>query len=115
MRANERIQVDLETAVKELGYIYKRKRDSNTVGDTIPSSVAAEAVFTIWRKKPYQAKFRRSDLFGKRLYADIFDNLNAAQLVIAVLIFRYCDSQRKKVQLLLQYQHISYSKGNLRE
>jgi len=108
LRANETIQVDLETAVKELGYTYKRKRDSNTVGDTIPSSVAAEAVFTIWRKKPHQAKFRRSDLFG-RLYAEIFNNLNAAQLVIAVLIFRHCDSQRKKIQLIQQYPHISYS------
>ena len=26
----------------------------------------------------------------------IFDNLNAAQMVIAVLIFRYCDNNRKK-------------------
>lgn len=108
LRANESIQRDLETAVKELGYMYKRKRDSNTIGDAIPSSVAAEAVFTIWRKKPHQAKFRRSDLFG-RLYYDIFENLNAAQLVIAVLIFRYCDSQRKKSTLLQQYPHISYS------
>lgn len=108
LRANEPIQRDLETAVKELGYTYKRKRDSNTIGDPIPSSVAAEAVFTIWRKKPHQAKVRHSDLFG-RLYDDIFIDLNAAQLVIAVLIFRYCDSQRKKALLLQQYPHISYS------
>ena len=26
----------------------------------------------------------------------IFDNLNAAQMVVAVLIFRYCDNNRKK-------------------
>lgn len=108
LRANEQIQRDLETAVKELGYTYKRKRDSVSGGEPIPSSVAAEAVFTIWRKKPHLAKFRRSDLFGK-FYYDIFRNLNAAQLVIAVLIFRYCDSQRKKLKLLEQYPHLSYS------
>lgn len=108
LRANESIQRDLEAAVKELGYVYKRKRDNITSGDSIPSSVAAEAVFAVWKKSPHLAKFRRSELFGK-FYYDVFQNLNAAQLVIAVLIYRYCDSQRKKARLIEAYPHISYS------
>lgn len=76
--------------------------------DTIPSSVAAEAVLSIWRKKPHVAKFHQNELFGK-FYEDVFTDLNAAQLVIAVLIYRYCDSQRKRESLINQYPHISYS------
>lgn len=108
LRANEKIQRDLEIAVKELGYLYKRKREGISSGDAIPSSVAAEAVFAVWRKKPHLAKFRRSDLFGK-FYEIVFPDLNAAQLVIAVLIYRYCDSQRKKSKVVEKYRHISYS------
>ncbi len=108
LRANEKLQRDLEIAVQELGYAYRRKRDSVSVADAIPSSVAAEAVYTIWRKKPHLAKFRRSELFGK-FYYEVFENLNAAQLVTAVLIFRYCDNQRKKEKLQIKYPHIAYS------
>ena len=41
------------------------------------------------------AKYRRNEFFDK-YYSLIFDDLNAAQMVIAVLIFRYCDNNRKK-------------------
>lgn len=108
LRANEKLQRDLEIAVQEIGYVYKRKRDSVSTTDAIPSSVVAEAVYTIWHKKPHLAKFRRSELFGK-FYFEVFENLNAAQLIIAVLIFRYCDSQRKKEKLQEIYPHIAYS------
>ncbi|MDC3416664.1 AIPR family protein [Aquibacillus salsiterrae] len=109
LRANEKIQRDLEIAINELGYSYKRKREgiSSSV-EAIPSSVAAEAIFSIWKHKPHLTKFRKNELFGK-FYFDIFKDVNAAQLVIAVLIFRYCDSQRKKTSLLSNYPHISYS------
>ena len=108
LKANENLQRDLEADVKELGYTYKRKRDSALTGDTIPSSVAAEAVCAVWRRKPHMAKFRKNDLFGK-LYLSVFENLNSAQLVIAVLIYRFCDSKRKNPKLLDRYPHLSYS------
>ena len=109
LRANETHQKQLEIAVEQLGYSYKRKRDSGvSFGDSIPSSVAAEAVFAIWRKQPHIAKYKRNELFGK-FYSEIFNDLNAAQLVIAVLIFRYCDSQRKRDILVSQYPHLPYS------
>ncbi|WP_145148513.1 AIPR family protein [Paenibacillus xylanexedens] len=109
LRANEAHQKELEIGVEQLGYTYKRKRD-NTVsfGDTIPSSVAAEAVFSIWRMQPHIAKYKRNELFGK-FYQDIFNGLNAAQLIIAVLIYRYCDSNRKRENLLALNPHLPYS------
>ncbi|MFB5762244.1 AIPR family protein [Paenibacillus medicaginis] len=109
LRANEAHQKELEMGVEQLGYVYKRKRD-NTVSfvDNIPSSVAAEAVYAIWRKQPHVAKYKRNELFGK-FYNDIFHNLNAAQLIIAVLIYRYCDTQRKRETLVNQFPHLPYS------
>ena len=108
LRANDPIQKQLEIAVNELGYIYKRKREGSATGEYIPSSVAAEAVFTIWREKPHLAKFKRNELFGK-YYREIFHDLNASQLIIAVLIYRYCDSQRKKSMFVQQHPHLPYS------
>jgi hypothetical protein len=108
LKANEELQRNLEIAIKELGYTYKRKREGVSTSDAIPSSVAAEAVYAIWRKRPHVAKFKRNELFG-RFYYEIFDNLNAAQLVIAVLIYRFCDNQRKKVSTSGLNSHIPYS------
>lgn len=88
LRSNDEIQRQLETGIKDLGYEYKRKRDHrNFTAQIIPSTVVAEAVLAIWRKRPHQAKFRRKEHFG-RLYADIFQNLNPSQAILAVLIFR---------------------------
>ncbi len=108
LRANDSIQKNLILSIKELNYVYKPKRDISANGDVIPSSVAAEAVYAIWRKRPHQAKFMQRELFGK-FYYDIFNTLNGAQLVLAVLIYRFCDNQRRKEALILQYPHIPYS------
>jgi hypothetical protein len=110
LRANDDLQKRLETAVAELGYLYKRKKD-NTISSretTILSSVAAESIFSIWKQKPYQAKFKKNELFGT-FYQDVFSNINAAQLIISVLIYRFCDTQRKKTALRDAYPHIPYS------
>lgn len=108
LRANDSIQNKLEIDLKELGYHYKRKKEGISQIDTIPSSVVAESVFSIWRKKPHQAKFKRTELFGK-FYEEIFKDLNSAQAVLAVLIHRYCDTQRKRVELYSKYIHLPYS------
>lgn len=51
---------------------------------------AAEAVLSVWRERPQQAKFRK-------LYADIFtEDLNAAQVVVAVLLFRVAENKRRR-------------------
>lgn len=110
LRSNDRIQRNLETDIKQLGYSYRRKRDISSSKDSvIPLSVAAQAIFAIWKEKPNIAKFKRKELFGA-LYNQVYTNdLNAAQVVLAVLIYRYCDTQRRKNDLIEQYPHIPYS------
>ena len=94
LKSNDEIQKLLEISAKDLGYIYKRKRDNLGNTNVIPSTVAAEAVLAVWRKKPHLAKYKRNEFFDK-YYDEIFYNLNAAQMIIAVIIFRYCDTCRK--------------------
>lgn len=97
LKSNDEKQILLETGSKELGYVYKRKRDAaiNVSANSIPTSVAAEAVLSVWRDMPYIARYRKNDLFDS-YYEKIFDELTAAQMILAVLIFRYCDTMRKK-------------------
>jgi len=110
LRANDDLQKRIETTVAELGYTYKRKKD-NTISPrdtTILSSVAAESIYSIWKKKPFQAKFKKNELFGA-FYHQVFDDINGVQLVVAVLIYRFCDTQRKKTALRNDFPHIPYS------
>jgi hypothetical protein len=110
LRSNDDLQKRLETAIKELGYYYKRKKDSNpsSPDKTILSSVAAEAIYSVWKRKPFQAKFKKNELFGA-FYSEIFKDVNAAQVIISVLIYRFCDTQRKKLELRDAHPHIPYS------
>jgi len=110
LRSNDHIQRTLETDIKLLGYNYRRKKDiASTSESIIPLSVAAQAIYSIWKEQPNVAKFKRKELFGS-LYERVYTkNLNAAQVVIAVLIYRYCDNQRRKVNLISDFPHIPYS------
>ena len=96
LRSNDDRQQVLALAVEQLGFAYKRHRDETSVpATTITTSVAAESILAVWRHRPHQAKFRRSEHFGT-LYDNIFDpQLNAAQLITAVLIFRSVENRRK--------------------
>lgn len=47
-------------------------------------------------------------MFGK-FYEKIFQDLTASQLIIAVLVFRYCDNQRRREDLIYQFSHLPYS------
>lgn len=96
LRSNDEIQRQLEIGIKDLGYTYKRKREEGGRGSSVvTSSIVAESVLAIWRKKPQQAKFRRKEHFGK-LYDAIFKELNAAQALLATLIFRHIENERKR-------------------
>jgi hypothetical protein len=97
LRSNDKIQQKLELAIKDLAYEYKRKRDDNKSNSNtiIPSKIAAKAILSIWRKKPHQVKFREKEVFGQ-FYDEIFTtDLNASQLIIAVLIYRMIENKRK--------------------
>jgi hypothetical protein len=62
----------------------------------ISSATAAEAVLSIWRHRPHQAKFKTGEHFGN-LYDTIFTaDLNGAQVIAAVLLFRIAENKRKR-------------------
>lgn len=99
LHSNDEIQKQLETGIAALGYTYKRQREEGGGGTAaIASTIAAEAVLAIWRNKPHQAKFLRREHFGK-LYQEIFKDMNAAQAILAVLIFRIVENERKRPAL----------------
>lgn len=96
LRSNDEIQKNLELGIKDLGFTYKRQREEGGGGSSvITSSIAAEATLAVWRQRPHQAKFRRKEHFGK-LYDLIFQDLNAAQAILAVLVFREVENERKR-------------------
>ena len=95
LKSNDDCQKLLERGAADLGYSYKRKRDHSLSTNAIPSTVAAEAVFAVWRGRPHLAKYKRNEFFDK-YYDEIFTDLNAAQMIIAVVIFRFCDNYRKR-------------------
>lgn len=96
LRSTDEMQKQLELGLSGLGYTYKRQREEGGGGASVITSwIVAEAVLAIWRERPHQAKFRRKEHFGK-LYKDIFVQLNAAQALLAVLIFRAVENERKR-------------------
>lgn len=97
LRSNDEKQHRLETSMKDLGFIYRRKRtDSPSKPTDISSGTAAEAVLAIWRQSPHQAKFLTREHFGK-LYDTIFtDNLNGAQVILGVLLYRIAENHRRR-------------------
>jgi AIPR protein len=98
LRSNDDIQQRIELSVSQLNFNYRRRRtEGQLVSTDITPGVAAEAVLSVWRKKPHQAKFFNREHFGK-LYDVIFDSsLNGAQLIAAVLLFRIAENHRKRL------------------
>ena len=96
LRSNDELQRALALGMEQLGYTYKRHRDeAGVAADTVTSGAVAEAVLAVWRERPHQAKFRRREHFGK-LYDTIFRDLNAAQALLATLIFRMVERRRRE-------------------
>ena len=97
LRANDERQQTLEMDIEQLGYHYRRKHsDIGPRPSDISSGVTAEAILSVWRKKPHQAKFFSREHFGK-LYDLIFtQQLNGSQVVIAVLLYRIAEKRRKR-------------------
>lgn len=97
LRSNDEIQLRLEMDIKQLGYVYRRKRADTAIKPTdITTGTAAEAVLSIWRNAPHQARFFSREHFGK-LYDIIFSSaLNGSQVVIAVLLYRIAENHRKR-------------------
>jgi len=102
LRANDAIQRKLGLGIKDFDYEYERKRDDvePDAPYDISSQTAAEAILAIWRRKPHQLRVNKGDIFDHPFYAEIFTNeLNAAQLVIAVSILRMVETKRKGMNM----------------
>lgn len=98
LKSNDEIQKRLEEDVRNLGFVYRRKRTESVASrpEEISSGTAAEAILSVWRRKPHQAKFFAREHFGK-LYAEIFDEtLTGAELVAATLLYRIAENKRKR-------------------
>jgi hypothetical protein len=97
LRSSDPGQQQIELSMKDLGYEYRRQRSERALTpQEISVGTAAEAVLSVWRRRPQQAKFRSGEHFGK-LYSDIFSaELTAAQVVTAVLLFRIAENKRKR-------------------
>jgi len=108
LHSNDDIQKALAIGILSLGYAYRHKRDdTSSSSKTIHSTIVAESVLAIWRQKPHQARFMRREHFGK-LYDLIFSSLNAAQAVVAALVFRFVENERKRPSLA-DYRFLPYS------
>jgi hypothetical protein len=97
LRSNDEKQQKLDASIKDMGFAYRRKRmDGQTKQTDITSGAAAEAILAVWRKSPHQAKFLSREHFGK-LYDKIFNSdLNGAQVIAAVLLYRIAENRRKR-------------------
>jgi hypothetical protein len=97
LKANDPKQVQLEEDIDGLGYTYRRKRSEQSIkSEMITSGTIAEAVLSVWRRLPHQAKFFTREHFGK-LYDKIFtDDLNGSQVITAVLLYRLAENRRKR-------------------
>lgn len=98
LKSNDAIQTQLEVSIQELGFNYRRKRVDNSSAKTtdITAGTAAEALLAVWRQAPHQAKFLTREHFGK-LYPIIFPkNINGAQVIIAVLLYRIAENHRRR-------------------
>lgn len=89
LRANDAVQLRLEAGLRDLGYVYERKRGGDdTDPKVITAPEAAEAVFTIWREQPHVARFQRESLFDRHYHRIFTADLSPAQVVLAVQVFR---------------------------
>lgn len=97
LRANDEIQRQLEASIQSLGYHYRRKRSDGAAKPTdITAGAAAEALLSVWRHAPHQAKFLTREHFGK-LYPSVFPtSVNGTQVVLAVLLYRIAENHRRR-------------------
>jgi hypothetical protein len=62
----------------------------------ITSGVAAEAVLSVWRERPHQARFYARERFGKLCDLIFTESLTGAQVAVAVLLYRMAENRRRR-------------------
>ncbi|MCL2777220.1 MAG: AIPR family protein [Polyangiaceae bacterium] len=98
LRSGDERQQRLEMSMRDLGFEYRRQRSEGVLtAKEISVGTAAEAVLSVWRERPQRAKFRQQGELFDKSYEDIFTgDLTAAQVVIAVMLFRIAENKRKR-------------------
>lgn len=97
LRANDDRQQRLQLDIEQLGYQYRRKRtDRSTKSTDITSGSAAQAVLAVWRRRPHQAKFFSREHFGKLYEIAFTSTLSGAEVIVAVLLYRFADNRRRR-------------------
>lgn len=96
LKSNDPIQRSLETSIAGLNRRYVRyKSEAGLADGDISSAAAAQAVLSVWRKRPQMAKYQGGEHFGK-FYEVIFTStLNGAQVVLAVDLMRFVERKRR--------------------
>ena len=97
LKSNDAIQKNLAKSIEGFGYNYVLKNsEKRLTAKDLTIGNAAEAILAIWREKPNKAKFSNSEHFGK-YYDEIFSKeLNGAQVVTAVLLYRIAERHRRQ-------------------
>lgn len=124
LKSQDSRQITLSEAVKILEtdekgnpvYTYKIKKGDRSNKNTISITVAAESIISTWRKQPHKVKFRKNRLFDDEQYDIIFtEELNSAQLVLAVLIWRFVETKRKHYsdEYYDKYPFVAYASNHL--
>jgi hypothetical protein len=98
LRANDEIQKRLELGLKDLGYVYTRKRGgAQGEGPVITPAQAAEAVLAVWRREPHLARSSPGQFFG-RLYRRVFtEALTPVEVVMAVELLQSVRDEERKI------------------
>ena len=98
LRANDEIQKRLELGLRDLGYVYTRKRGATQdEGPVITPAQAAEAVLAVWRREPHLARSSPGHFFG-RLYPRVFtERLSPLEVILAVEILRRVREEEQKL------------------
>lgn len=109
LRANDEVQVKLETGLRDLGYVYARKREETQSPDAITPARAAEGVLAVWQRQPHVARFHQNQLFGS-LYERIFDeSLTPAQVVVAMRILERTERMCRQANLAEAPRFLPYA------
>ena len=68
LHSNDSLQLLIESGAKELGYVYRRKKEAQVANqaalDIIPSSVATEAVLAVWKGASHLTKHKKHEFFS---------------------------------------------------
>lgn len=98
LKANDKIQLKIESGLKEYGISYLRRRDDRrSSSNNIRMDMAAEVLLATIAKKPQDAKYRKALHFTEEFYGEIFDESKVSSEIVyfATMMFKKIETKRK--------------------